>query len=182
MDIVLRGECAVIEAIERDFEDKVHVAVVVDADPGREFGLERMPGHRFFFSPEELEPLGKERRFMTGILVAGIGNIFKGDDAFGVEVAQRLARKSLPDGVKVVDFGIRGHRPDLRAARRLRRGDPGRCGAARRAARHRVDHRARTTIAPSPPWRTACLSSRTISTRQRSCRSLRRSAAAAAGS
>jgi hydrogenase maturation protease len=45
---------------------------------------------------------------MTRILVAGIGNIFKGDDAFGVEVAQRLARRSLPDEVKVVDFGIRG--------------------------------------------------------------------------
>ncbi len=60
MDIVLRGEFAVIEAIERDFENKVHVAVVVDADPGREFGMERMPGHRFFFAPEELEPLGNE--------------------------------------------------------------------------------------------------------------------------
>jgi hydrogenase maturation protease len=45
---------------------------------------------------------------MTRILVAGIGNIFQGDDAFGVEVAQRLARRPLPDGVKVVDFGIRG--------------------------------------------------------------------------
>lgn len=45
---------------------------------------------------------------MSGILIAGVGNIFKGDDAFGVEVAQRLARKILPDGVKVVDFGIRG--------------------------------------------------------------------------
>lgn len=45
---------------------------------------------------------------MTGILVAGLGNIFKGDDAFGVEVAQRLARRPLPPGVKVVDFGIRG--------------------------------------------------------------------------
>jgi hydrogenase maturation protease len=42
------------------------------------------------------------------ILVAGIGNIFLGDDAFGVEVAQRLARSELPDGVRVVDFGIRG--------------------------------------------------------------------------
>jgi hydrogenase maturation protease len=42
------------------------------------------------------------------ILVAGIGNIFLGDDGFGVEVAQRLAKRSLPDGVKVVDFGIRG--------------------------------------------------------------------------
>jgi hydrogenase maturation protease len=42
------------------------------------------------------------------ILIAGIGNIFLGDDAFGVEVAQQLARRSLPEGVRVVDFGIRG--------------------------------------------------------------------------
>jgi hydrogenase maturation protease len=42
------------------------------------------------------------------VLVAGIGNIFLGDDAFGVEVAQRLARDCLPPGVRVVDFGIRG--------------------------------------------------------------------------
>lgn len=42
------------------------------------------------------------------VLVAGIGNIFLGDDAFGVEVARRLARRGLPDGVRVVDFGIRG--------------------------------------------------------------------------
>jgi hydrogenase maturation protease len=42
------------------------------------------------------------------VLVAGVGNIFLGDDAFGVEVAQRLARRRLPDGVRVVDFGIRG--------------------------------------------------------------------------
>jgi hydrogenase maturation protease len=43
------------------------------------------------------------------VLIAGIGNIFQGDDAFGVEVAQRLARRPLPDGVKAVDFGIRGY-------------------------------------------------------------------------
>jgi hydrogenase maturation protease len=42
------------------------------------------------------------------ILVAGIGNIFLGDDAFGVEVARRLAVRSLPPEVRVVDFGIRG--------------------------------------------------------------------------
>ncbi len=42
------------------------------------------------------------------ILVAGIGNIFLGDDAFGVEVAQLLARQTLPENVRVVDFGIRG--------------------------------------------------------------------------
>jgi hydrogenase maturation protease len=42
------------------------------------------------------------------VLVAGIGNIFLGDDAFGVEVAQRLLRRPIPAGVRVVDFGIRG--------------------------------------------------------------------------
>ena len=43
------------------------------------------------------------------ILVAGIGNIFLGDDAFGIEVVKRLtANRRLPAGVEVVDFGIRG--------------------------------------------------------------------------
>jgi hydrogenase maturation protease len=42
------------------------------------------------------------------ILVAGIGNIFLGDDAFGVEVVRRLAGRALPEGVRVVDYGIRG--------------------------------------------------------------------------
>ena len=45
---------------------------------------------------------------MTPILVAGIGNIFLGDDGFGVAVAQRMMRRQLPDGVTVADFGIRG--------------------------------------------------------------------------
>ena len=42
------------------------------------------------------------------VLVAGIGNIFLSDDGFGVEVAQRLAHRQLPEGVRAVDFGIRG--------------------------------------------------------------------------
>jgi hydrogenase maturation protease len=42
------------------------------------------------------------------ILVAGIGNIFLGDDGFGCEVIRRLAGRTLPDNVRVVDFGIRG--------------------------------------------------------------------------
>jgi hydrogenase maturation protease len=42
------------------------------------------------------------------ILVAGIGNIFLGDDAFGVEVAWRMSQRALPDNVRVADFGIRG--------------------------------------------------------------------------
>lgn len=62
MDLVLKGKVAVIEAIERDFDDKIHVAVVLIDDPGQDLGLARQPGHRFFFSPEELEPmaLGRE--------------------------------------------------------------------------------------------------------------------------
>jgi hydrogenase maturation protease len=42
------------------------------------------------------------------ILIACVGNIFLGDDAFGVEVARHLVGKSYPPGVQVVDFGIRG--------------------------------------------------------------------------
>jgi hydrogenase maturation protease len=42
------------------------------------------------------------------ILVAGVGNVFLGDDGFGVEVVRRLAGRGLPEGMEVVDFGIRG--------------------------------------------------------------------------
>ena len=42
------------------------------------------------------------------VLIAGIGNIFLGDDAFGVEVVRALAQRTLPEGVSVRDFGIRG--------------------------------------------------------------------------
>jgi hydrogenase maturation protease len=46
---------------------------------------------------------------VTGrVLVAGVGNLFLGDDGFGPEVARRLAGRSLPAGVRVVDYGIRG--------------------------------------------------------------------------
>jgi hydrogenase maturation protease len=45
---------------------------------------------------------------MAGILIAGIGNIFLGDDGFGCEVTAQLARRAWPEGVRVMDFGIRG--------------------------------------------------------------------------
>jgi hypothetical protein len=57
IDMALTGKVAVIEAIEQDFEDQIQLAVVLDDDPGREFGMMRQPGHRFFFSPEEVEPV-----------------------------------------------------------------------------------------------------------------------------
>jgi hydrogenase maturation protease len=44
----------------------------------------------------------------AAILIAGVGNIFLGDDGFGVEVALALSKRPLPEGVQVKDFGIRG--------------------------------------------------------------------------
>jgi hydrogenase maturation protease len=114
MDIALAGQAAIIESIEQDYEEKVHVCVVLDSDPGRDMGLLRQPGHRFFFDADEIEPLAPEdvlpQTTVQGarILVAGIGNIFLGDDGFGVEVIQRLSARELPAGVRIVDFGIRG--------------------------------------------------------------------------
>ena len=51
------GQIATIEALEQDYEGKSHLAVVLDDDPGRDMGLLRQPGHRFFFDPEEVEPV-----------------------------------------------------------------------------------------------------------------------------
>ena len=59
-DLALSGKIAVVEAIEQDYEGKAHLAVVVDDDPGRDLGMLRQPGHRFFFTPEEVEPLSGE--------------------------------------------------------------------------------------------------------------------------
>lgn len=57
LDIALHGQIATIESIEQDYEGKSHVCVVLDDDPGRDMGLLRQPGHRFFFNPSEVEPL-----------------------------------------------------------------------------------------------------------------------------
>ena len=56
LDIALRGQVATIEAIEEDYEGKRHVCVVLDEDPGRDLGLMRQPGHRFFFDPADELP------------------------------------------------------------------------------------------------------------------------------
>jgi hydrogenase maturation protease len=112
-DLALAGRAAVIEAIEQDLEGEVTLAVVVEDDPGRDLGFARQPGHRFFFSLEEIEPLdpaggdaatGRVHR----VLVAGIGNVFLADDGFGVALADQLARRQWPAGVEIKDFGIRG--------------------------------------------------------------------------
>jgi hydrogenase maturation protease len=115
-DLALAGRDAVIEAIEQDTEGRVSLAVVVDDDPGRDLGMDRQLGHRFFFTAAEVEPLAEEppgdaaadQSRPRRILLAGIGNVFLGDDGFGVALADRLARRELPRGTDVVDFGIRG--------------------------------------------------------------------------
>jgi hypothetical protein len=60
LDMALKGKVATIEAIEQDFENNIHLAVMLDDDPGRDLGALRQPGHRFFFRPEEVEPLAIE--------------------------------------------------------------------------------------------------------------------------
>jgi hydrogenase maturation protease len=99
-DLALAGRSATVEGIEQDTADQLLLTVAIDDDPGRNL---RHPGHRFFFTPEEVEPLPRTR-----VLVAGIGNVFLGDDGFGVALAERLTQRELPAGVDVADFGIRG--------------------------------------------------------------------------
>jgi hypothetical protein len=60
MDIALKGKAAFVESIEQDYEDRIHLAVTLEDDPGRDLGGDRILGHRFFFSPEEVEPLDFE--------------------------------------------------------------------------------------------------------------------------
>ncbi len=57
LDLALAGRTATVEAIEQDFEGRIYLAVIVDDDPGKDLGALRQPGHRFFFQPEEVEPL-----------------------------------------------------------------------------------------------------------------------------
>src|SRR5262245_33539793 len=57
LDLVLMDKTATIEGIEVDFEGRIYLAVTVDDDPGKDLGMLRQPGHRFFFAPEEVEPI-----------------------------------------------------------------------------------------------------------------------------
>jgi hydrogenase maturation protease len=109
-DIALEGRTAVVEEVVESMDGTLQLAVTVEDDPGRDLGSERQIGHRFFFSVDEVVPLGTQSppAPKQRILVAGIGNVFLGDDGFGVELAGRLARSELPAGVDVEDFGIRG--------------------------------------------------------------------------
>jgi hydrogenase maturation protease len=110
-DLALADRLAIVESLEQDSDGKLHVTVTVDDDPGRDLGAMRALGHRFFFGLDEIEPVEGDMQptpHPARILVAGIGNVFLGDDGFGVQVAKRLQDAPLPEGVDVRDFGIRG--------------------------------------------------------------------------
>ena len=60
MDLALKGKVAFVEGLEQDYEDRIYIAVTLEDDPGRDLGEDRFLGHRFFFAPEEVEPLDFE--------------------------------------------------------------------------------------------------------------------------
>jgi hydrogenase maturation protease len=111
-EVALAGRTAMVQEVLQDYEGRIQLAVTVTDDPGQDLGALRRPGHRFFFEPDEVEPL--DPAAVAGdpprrrVLVAGIGNVFLGDDGWGVALAGRLASRAQPRGVDVVDFGIRG--------------------------------------------------------------------------
>jgi hydrogenase maturation protease len=123
MDMFLGGRTAAVQGVYTDVDGATYVAVTIEDDPAAD--LHGWYGRYFYFYPEEIEllepasvtasgqigagdPVESAARAGVRVLVACVGNIFLGDDGFGVEVAQRLSGRTLPDCVKVADFGIRG--------------------------------------------------------------------------
>ncbi len=111
-DMFLAGMSATVQAVVSDVDGSQHMAVTDRRGSGRRAAAS--PGPLPLLRPDRV---GADRAAVDDvaavsammILVAGIGNIFFADDGFGVEVAQRLARRArCRDGVKVVDYGIRG--------------------------------------------------------------------------
>ena len=89
-DLALDGRVAVVESIEQDIGGRRPPAWSWRTTPAATSARRAQPGHRFFFAPDEVEPLPPSRaapRRSARVLVAGIGNVFLGDDGFGVALA-----------------------------------------------------------------------------------------------
>ena len=59
-DLMLAGKIAVIESVEQNVDGEAHLALVLENDPGADLGMARQPGHRFFYKPDEVEPVNTE--------------------------------------------------------------------------------------------------------------------------
>lgn len=131
-DMFLVDRLATVQKVLHDVDGGQYLAVTVDDDPGKD--LHAAHGRFRYFAPNEVVPLpargdaasppqegsplpssdvsGTPSGGAEGaprVLVAGIGNIFLGDDGFGVELARRLAESAeLPGEVRVADYGIGG--------------------------------------------------------------------------
>jgi hydrogenase maturation protease len=107
-DMFLDGQLATVARVYQDVDGNDHLAVTIDDDPAAE--VMELQRRFFYFHPDEVELIdpGNPGAMPPRILVAGIGNIFFGDDGFGVEVANRLKDVAMPDGVELTEFGIRG--------------------------------------------------------------------------
>src|SRR5580704_3122997 len=68
LDIALRDQIAIVESIEENYEGVQHVCVVLDDDPGRDLGMMRQPGHRFFFDATEVMPLPPDEQQPENII------------------------------------------------------------------------------------------------------------------
>ena len=135
-DMFLEGRLAHVEAVLNDVDGQTHLAVALDDLVEDGFN----PHGRFlYFAPDEVEPVGGR---VMRTLVAGLGNIFHGDDGVGVAVVQALAAEPLPDGVDGERLRHPRRAPGLRTARRVRPRRHRRRGAARRAAGHGARDRA----------------------------------------
>jgi hypothetical protein len=64
-DLVLRDKRATIVSIEQDYDKRLHIAVTINDDPGADIGAAGKIGHRFFFRPDEIEPLPTETEATT---------------------------------------------------------------------------------------------------------------------
>ena len=100
-DLFYAGRLATVKGVFNDVDGAQHVAVALDDDPAAD--MLEWQGRFLYFHPDEIEVLRTRR-----VLVAGIGNIFLGDDGFGVEVIKHIDPAMLPDGTTAADFGIRG--------------------------------------------------------------------------
>ncbi len=90
-DLFYAGRLATVKGVFNDVDGAQHVAVALDDDPAAD--MLEWQGRFLYFHPDEIEVQRTLR-----VLVAGIGNIFLGDDGFGVEVIRHIDAARLPDG------------------------------------------------------------------------------------